>query len=76
MAETEDGLDFGGGGGKEDGLGHGAEIGQGVGVVGVEFFGRGDDGARAGDGAEFGEEGGVHVWLGREDTTVMPASAG
>ena len=27
MAEAEDGLDLGGGGGEEDGLGHGAEIG-------------------------------------------------
>ena len=76
MAEAEDGLDFGGGRREKDGLRHCAKIGEGVGVVGVEFFGRGDDGARAGDGAEFGEEGGVHVWLGREDTTVMPASAG
>src|SRR6202790_4131078 len=64
MAEAEDGSDFGGGGGEEDGLGHGAEICQGVGVVGVECVGRGDGGAGAGDGAEFGEEGGVHVRLG------------
>lgn len=26
----------------------------------MEFFGRGDDGAGAGDRAEFGEEGGIH----------------
>ena len=65
MAEAEDGLDFGGGGGKKDGLGHGAEVGEGVGVVGVEFFGGRDDGAGAGDIAEFGEEGGVHVRRGK-----------
>ena len=29
----------------------------------MEFFGGSDDGAGAGDGAEFGEEGGVHVRL-------------
>jgi len=29
----------------------------------VEFFGGSDDGAGARDGAEFGEEGGVHVRL-------------
>ena len=54
MAKAEDGLDFGGGGGEEDGLGHGAEICEGVGVVGVEFFGGCDHGTGAGDVAEFG----------------------
>ena len=34
----------------------------------MEFFGRSDDGAGAGDGAEFGEEGGVHV---REKHTTV-----
>jgi hypothetical protein len=42
------------------GLGHGAEIGLGVGIGGVESFGRRDYGAGAGDGAEFSEEEGVH----------------
>jgi hypothetical protein len=31
----------------------------------VEFFGGSDDGARAADGAEFSEEGGVHGWMGK-----------
>ena len=31
----------------------------------MEFFGGSDDGAGAGDGAEFGEEGSVHVRLGK-----------
>jgi len=70
MAEVEDGLDFGGGRGEKDGLGHGAEIGQGVGVVGVEFFGGSDDSARAGDGAELGEERGVHGGC-EKDSTEM-----
>ena len=42
MAEAEEGLDFGGGIGEEDGSGHGAEIGEGIAFVGVEFVGRGD----------------------------------
>ena len=46
---------------EKDGLGHGAEIGEGVAFVGVEFVGGGDEVAGADDGAEFGEEGGVHI---------------
>ncbi len=55
--------------GSSDGQRHRAEIGQAVAFVGVEFFGRGDQVARADDVAEFGEEGGVHVGMGK-DTTV------
>jgi hypothetical protein len=61
MAEAEDGLHFLRRRGEKDGLGHGTEIGEGVSVVGVELLGGSDDGAGAGDGAEFGEEGGVHL---------------
>ncbi len=32
----------------------------------MKFFGGSDYGARAGDGAEFGEEGGIHGWTLRE----------
>ena len=49
-----------GGCGEEDGLGHGAEIGEGVALVGVEFVGGGDEGAGADDGAELLEEARVH----------------
>jgi hypothetical protein len=42
MAEAEEGLDFGGGIGEEYGARHGAEIGEGVAFVGVEFVGGSD----------------------------------
>ena len=66
MTEAQDGLDFLCRGGEKDGLRHGAKIGQSIGIVGVELFGGSDDGAGAGDGAEFGEEGSVHAWKLRE----------
>jgi hypothetical protein len=65
MAEAEDGLDLGGGVGEKNGARHGAEIGEGVAFVGVEFVGRSDEVAGAHDLAEFGEEGRVHVRLGK-----------
>jgi hypothetical protein len=42
----------------------------------VEFFGGSDDSARAGDGAELGEEGGVHGWTLREGYYEKAASGG
>ncbi len=42
MAEAENGLDFGGGVGEKNGARHGAEIGEGVAFVGVEFVRRSD----------------------------------
>jgi len=65
MAETENGLDLGGGVRKKDGARHGAEIGESVAFVGVEFVGGSDEVAGADDLAEFGEEGEVHVGLGK-----------
>lgn len=63
MAEAENGLDLGGGVGKKHGAGHGAEIGEGVAFVGVEFVGGSDEVSGADDGAKFGEEGGIHVQM-------------
>ena len=63
MAEAENGLDFGSGVGEKDGAGHGAEISEGIAFVGVEFIRRSDEAAGADNGAEFVEEGGVHVRL-------------
>lgn len=39
MAESENGLDFGGGVGEKDGAGHGAEIGESDAFVSVELVG-------------------------------------
>jgi hypothetical protein len=61
MAEADDGLNLFGGVGKKDGFRKDTKVGEAVAFVGVEFFGGGDDASRANDGAEFGEEGGVHA---------------
>lgn len=63
MAEAEDGLDLVAGGGEEDGGWEDAEVGEGVAFVGVEFFGRRDEGVRAEDGAELFEEVCLHGGL-------------
>ncbi len=68
MADTEDGLDFGGGVGEKDGARHGAEIGESIAFVSVEFVGGSDEVARADDLAEFGEEGGVHCGCEKDST--------
>jgi len=60
MTEAEDGLDLLGGGGEQDGLGQDADVGQGVGVVGVELFVRSDEAPGAYDLAKFVEEMRVH----------------
>src|ERR1700676_1489455 len=62
MAEAEDGSDFGGGGGEEDGLGHGAEIcrgGGGVGGGGGRSCSAGGKDTTAGEGWGVGSNGRV-----------------
>jgi hypothetical protein len=66
MAEADDGLDLLGGVRQKNGFRKDAKVGEAVAFVGVEFFGGSDETARANEGAEFGEEGGVH---GEKDST-------
>ena len=74
MAEAEDGLHLLGSGGQEDGGWEDAEVGEGVAFVGMEFFGGGDEGVRAEEGAELLEEVCLHggwprcgIWVRRAD---------
>ena len=46
-------------------MGHGAEGGEGVGVVAVELFRKRDEIARADDAAKFSKLGGVQVLIGK-----------